>query len=385
MTGTKRAALTAYVLASMVLLAAVFSLQGALLDAFSEAYGLDGSVKGFANTAAFIGTIAALITAFYLQGQVTKYALLRVALGVCAVALVGLAVAPNYGFFTGAWLVLGLGLGWIDGVLSACIADLYEGKTGRIMMCMLHMTFGLSSTVSPMCYKAMIGAGLNWQRVYIPVAVLAAALVVISLIGRAAGLRANETLTRAPFSASRVFLDLKEHNILPLMGAMAFHGLFLSGLNTWINRYAEGLGGNITLLAQSCMFAGIMISRGVVPFLPIRTEKYVAVSGFAAGAVLLCGLWTGSAVLLRVCVALCGLLYGALIPCILNLGCADMAENTLLATTGMMFALYLGQSFSSPLIGALEKAINLRAGMILCAVSMPLCSLCCIWHHRARA
>ena len=384
-TRSKRAALTAYVLASMALLASIFSLQGAMLDAFSQAYALDGSAKGFANTAAAIGSIVALITAFYLQGRMTKYAILRMALGVSAVTLLVLAVAPNYALFTAAWLFLGVGIGWIDGVLSACMADLYQGKLARIMMCMLQMTFGLSSTVSPLCYKALMGGGMNWHHVYIPIVVISLALLVISYIGRASGIRADETPSRAPFSASRVLSDLWAHHQIPLMGALLFHGLFLNGLNTWINRFAEGLSGDITLPAMSCLFAGIMLSRLIVPFTPIKTEKYVAVAGFLSGAALLMGLWTQSAVLLRVCVCLSGLLFGALIPCILNLGCQDMAENTLLATTGMMFALYFGQIFASPLIGFLEKAINLRAGMIMCAAAMPLCSVCCMFHQKSRA
>ncbi len=384
MSTAKRVSLTVYVLLSMALLAAILSLQGALLDSFSEAWGLEGSSKGLANTSAFIGSIAALITAFFLQGRVKKYALLRAALVVCALSLCVLWAAPGYALFTAGWFVLGVGIGWIDALLSAMMADLYTGKAARIMMCMLHMTFGLSSTLSPMLYQALLRRGVMWQRIYLPAAAAAALLVIIAFVGRALGVKSDEALVPSQFSLGRLWDDIRSHDLLPMVGAMAFHGLFLSGLNTWINRFAEGFAGGEAMPAMSCLFLGVMLSRLIVPFLPIDTGRYCKAAGFLGCAALLCGLWGGSGVLLRACVIVSGLLFGALIPCILNLGCSGMAENTLLASTTMMFALYLGQSLSSPLIGFLESAISLRAGIILCAACMPLCSLCCAWYARAK-
>ena len=63
-----------------------------------------------------------------------------------------------------------------------------------------------------------------------------------------------------------------------LAAALFFHGFFLSGLNTWINRYADTLGG-AAIPAQSCVFLGLMISRCLMPFLPIKPEKYVQAGG----------------------------------------------------------------------------------------------------------
>ena len=56
----------------------------------------------------------------------------------------------------------------------------------------------------------------------------------------------------------------------------------------------------------------------------------------------------------------------------------ETPESTLLATTALCLALYLPQIVASPIIGALESAFSLHAGIALCGVFMILCSVCCI-------
>ena len=50
----------------------------------------------------------------------------------------------------------------------------------------------------------------------------------------------------------------------------------------------------------------------------------------------------------------------------------------MLATTAMGLSLYVGQIIAPPLIGALESAWSLHAGIALCGVFMLLASACCI-------
>jgi len=130
------------------------------------------------------------------------------------------------------------------------------------------------------------------------------------------------------------------------------------------------------------VFLGLMLSRLLMPFLPIRAEKYVVTGGFLGGAALCVGLLFPGGWGLRVMLVISSLFFGALIPCVITLGCERQKSNTLLATTGIMLALYLGQGVSSPMIAALEAAFSLRAGMLLCAASMALCSLCCLLDAR---
>ena len=155
---------------------------------------------------------------------------------------------------------------------------------------------------------------------------------------------------------------------------MFFQGFFLSGLSTWINRYSESTGAVSALMpAMSFMYLGLMLSRLIMAFLPVSTEKYVKTAGFAAGAVMLFGTVFPGA--LNICLLISGLFFGAMIPCMLTIACGRLRENTLTATTALMLALYFGEAFSSPVIGAIEKAAGLSAGILLCAAFMVISSL----------
>ncbi len=376
---TDRALITVFLLLCMVFLSAVFAVQGSLLTAMIDAYRLEPARQGLANTMAFAGGVLALVCAFLMQGRQRKRTLLKIAVTICAAGLVLMWIAPGYGLYTAAWFLTGFGLGLMDTLLSACMADLYTGRQAVTMMCILHTAYGLSSVFSPMGYAGLLGAGTPWKAVYLIIA--AAGLLILLgafVVKKGLGIADHESL--APGSAgsiARVVPALKEGRLLWLVAAIFFHGIFLSGLNTWINRYADSLDGSIAVPAQSCVFLGLMLSRLAMPFLPLKPEKYVAAGGLLGGIVLCIGLLIPNGWVLRIALIVSSLLFGALIPCVLTIGCGRQPQNTLLATTGIMLALYLGQAVSAPAIAALEAAMGLRAGMLLCALCMALCSLCC--------
>ena len=375
----ERTWITVFLLLGMAFLSAVFAVQGSLLSTMIENFRLDAARQGTANTMAFAGGIAALVMAFALQGRWKKRALLKAAMLVCAAGLALMWLAPSYGLYVAAWFVTGFGLGLMDALLSACMADLYTGKLAVTMMCLLHTSNGLASVLAPIGYARLLAAGTPWKQVYLIIALAGAGIVAAALvIGKAQRIADREQTVPQMTSLRCILPTLRQGGLLWLVAAIFFHGIFLSGLNTWVNRYAETFADGLALPAQSCVFLGLMLSRLLMPFLPIRAEKYVVASGFAAGAVLCVGLVFPGGWGLRVMLAVSSLLFGALIPCVITLGCERQKSNTLLVTTGIMLALYLGQGVASPMIAALEAAVDLRAGMLLCALSMALCSLCCL-------
>jgi len=378
MAKTERMLITAFLLLCMVFLSSVFAVQGSLLSTMIDHFALDAARQGTANTMAFAGGIVALVSAFALQGRWKKRTLLKAAVLVCAAGLILMWLAPNYGVYVAAWFVTGFGLGLMDTLLSACMADLYSGKQSVMMMCFLHTAYGLSSVFSPMAYAGLLSAGVPWQRIYLVIAVVGAVLLLCALIIRKVRHMVDrEELAQQTVSLKGILPALHKGRLLWLVAAIFFHGIFLSGLNTWINRYADTLPGSIHLPAQSCVFLGLMLSRLLMPFLPIKAEKYVVAGGLLGGIALSIGLLFPNGWVLRAMLIISSLLFGALIPCVITLGCERQKANTLLATTGIMLMLYLGQAVSSPAIAMLESLVSLRAGMFLCALCMVVCSLCC--------
>ena len=288
--------------------------------------------------------------------------------------------APSYHFFVGIWFVIGIGLGFMDTLLSACIADIYTGKDATRMMCVLHMCFGISSMISPLLFTAMMNGGIPWNQVYFYLAGTGAVLLVFAcFIFRRSGLGRENASADRSLCLKDMLSKLKTGPLPLLIAAMFFHGMFLSGMNTWINRYVGvTLGSDLGTAAMSFMFFGVMISRLIFPLLPITTRSFVRISCLVAAGAIFTGMLFGNGPVMCAAVCICGLAFGAMIPCLLSLACATIPENTFLATTSLMLAYYIGQSLISPVIGALEASLSLHAGIALCALCMMASSFMCI-------
>lgn len=376
---TERSLITIFLLLCMVFLSAVFAVQGSLLSTMIDNYQLNAANQGLANTMAFSGGIIALISAFALQGRWKKRTLVKASVLICVAGLVLMWIAPTYGLYVTAWFITGFGLGLMDTLLSACMADLYTGKQAVLMMCILHTAYGLSSVFSPMGYSYLLSTHTPWKRIYLVIAAVGLMIVLGALVVRRLNhIVDNEELSQQTLRLTGIVPALHQGHLLWLVSALFFHGIFLSGLNTWVNRYADTLGDAITLPAQSCVFLGVMLSRFCMPFLPIKTERYVVAGGLLGGIALCIGLLFPNGWILRIMLVLSSLLFGALIPCIITLACQRQPSNTMLATTAIMLMLYLGQAVSSPMIAMLEATLGLKAGMFLCAACMLICSLCCV-------
>ena len=328
----------------------------------------------------FLAGIAFLFKRHGFLKKITKRVMLRLALYICALMLALLSAGTDFNVVVGLWACLGFGLGLMDTVLSACMADLYPGAEGPRMMGILHTVFGIGSVLTPMATGVLLAKGMHYQRIYRMIAMGILCLLGFSAIVREVfSINDTEQMERGREKAaeSGTGTDLR----LPgLILAMFAHGIFLSGLNTWINRYADLLPGMFAFPAQSFLFAGIMLSRLLVPFLPIRTERYVLSGGIGAGIVLALGLVTGNGLALRLSLLVSGLLAGALLPCMLSIGCSGHREDTLMVTTSMLLALYLGQGVSAPVIAGLDAAFGLVSGIFLCALCMVLTSLTARFH-----
>ena len=373
-------ALALALMLGMALLAAIGALHGALLSSIIEHYQLSKSAQGAASSAASIGSVVALLASFLLIGRLPKLTLLRLALCLNAVTLVLLKFAPAFGAFTGLWLLTGVGAGFIDMLLSSCMADLYTGRMATRMMCLLHTIFGLSSMICPAVYGRLIRGGLPWNDIYLGVGLLCVALALfLTAAVRLARRSGREALAAEKRLSRRAMGGILRKGAMPgLLAGMVCHGIFLAGLNTWINRYVSvTLSSSLGDLALSFLFFGVMASRLLVSFLPVSTVRYVRLGGLAAGAFILLALPFHSAALMCAALSAAGLAFGALIPCILDLGCREVPESSMLATSALALSLYLGQIAAPPLIGALESAVSLHAGIGLCGAFMLLTSACC--------
>lgn len=376
----QRNCLTATLLMGMMFLAAIFTLQGALLTSLIAHYSVAESVQGFASSTASIGGVVALVSSFFLIGKLSKLLLLRLSVATCAVFLALLKVSPTYAVFVIMWFALGIGMGYLDMLVSSCMADLYEGRAATRMMCILHTSYGIVSSIVPVVYGRLLSSGTKWNNIYLYVAAAGAVLLVLFTLA----MRYARTDKQAePTAENRMsFRDMKRilsKGVLPaLVCAMFCQGVYLGGFNTWIDRYVSiTLGSSLGSLSLSLMFFGVMISRLTLAFAPISPVKYIRFAGLASGIFLLAALPFKSGAAMCIGIFASGVCFGAFIPCTLDVGCAATPESSMFATTAMMLAVYLGQAAAPPIIGALGAAFSLHVGIAFCIAFTFLCSLFC--------
>lgn len=380
MKNSQRYMLTAALLMGMMFLAAIFTLQGALLTSLITHYSVAESVQGFASSAASIGGVVALISSFFLIGKLSKLLLLRLSVATCAVFLVLLKISPVYSVFVLMWFALGIGMGYLDMLVSSCMADLYDGRAATRMMCILHTSYGIVSSIVPVIYGRILASGTMWNNIYLYVAAAGIALLVFFMFAMR---YARSNHQAEPTAENRMtFADMRRilsKGVLPaLVCAMFCQGIYLGGFNTWIDRYVSvTLGSSLGSLSLSLMFFGVMISRLTLAFAPIPPVKYIRIAGFASGIFLLAALPFQSGVAMCIGIFASGVCFGAFIPCTLDAGCAATPESSMFATTAMMLAVYLGQAVAPPMIGALGAAFNLHVGIVFCIAFTLMCSLFC--------
>lgn len=385
MKASKKNALAVTLLVCMIFMSCIFAALGSLMDPVTEKFGITGSAQGLPGTVSSIGGICVFALSLFLIGKVRKTTLLALGIGLCVIPLLLIDLAESYPVYILLWTVIGFGLGFMDALLSSCMADLYTGKTGTRMMCILHTFFGVTSMLAPLLFSALLTGGTPFGKVYQLVGYFGAA-VAIALVTVAGKKQDGPDLQEKALSMKEMAGMLTTGPLLLFAIGMAVHGFFLAGLNNWANRLTEEMNTG-TLpeallgfqggLGQFSVFLGLMLSRLLFSFTGIPVRGYLKWGGVAAAVLLTVGLVSGTSVILCICMTLSGLCFGALIPCMLDTACASVRGNTMLATTVMMLMLYLGQGISPTVLGWFEgPGPGLVWGFAVCAVFMLLTALC---------
>lgn len=381
----KKALLAGTLLLCMIFMSSIFAALGALMDPVSEKFNITGSAQGLPGTVSALGGIGAFVISLFLIGKIRKTTLLAVGIGLCALPLFLIDLAATYPVYVFLWVVIGVGLGFMDTLLSSCMADLYSGKTGTKMMCILHTFYGITSMLAPLLFSALLTGGVKYGQVFQLTALFGTVALTVLTVVSGRKTQTVNSLKEQPLSLKEMKRMLTAGPLLLFTFGMAAHGFFLAGLNNWANRLTEEMSTG-TLpeallrfqggLGQFASFLGVMLSRFLFPFTGIPVRRYLKWGGVLAAALLTAGLVTGNAAALCVCLSLCGLCFGALIPCMLDTACSGVRGNTMLATTIMMLALYLGEGISPTVLGWFDgPGPGLALGFVLCAVFMLMTAL----------
>jgi fucose permease len=324
----------------------------------------------------------AMLLSFALMGRVRKPTLLLAAAGLSTLLLFPQYLLPGYGAFIAFNLLFGVALGVMDTLLSSSMADLYTGRRAVAMMSVLHACYGIGGIVSPIVYGAILKGGAPWNNVYLSTMALGFLLIVFmapvslrqSKLPASADIQATGLIT---LSGIKEFF--RNRQLAALTAFALFFGLFFGGINTWIIRfvnvtYSEKLG-DLTL---SLVFLGVTAGRLATPLTGIGQMAYLKTMGFFAWALLSAALLIGSGPATVALICLAFFLSGSMLPYALNVACQLNRKNTMLASTLLFLAMYIGQAICAPLIGAIEARAGLPVAMEICYLFVAASSACAL-------
>ncbi|MBQ4089598.1 MAG: MFS transporter [Clostridia bacterium] len=366
MSNRQRWLYTAAILIMMMFLAAVHQLRPAQLSDMIGFYQLTDSQQGLPASVYSVGLMLAMLLAIMLTGRIRKPLLLLIAFIAGALTLLPQYFMPAYGVFLGLNVLMGIALGLLDSLVSANMADLHTGRRGAIMMSMLHASYGIGGMVAPVAYSGLMSSGVAWNMLFIIAAAAGAVLLVyvgpVSL--RQTALTQEQTGEGAKFSAGMLKEFFTDRTMLTFVVMMFCFAMFFNGSNNWLIRFVEvEYESKISGTVLSMVFVGLTAGRLLLPLLPIGTELFLKVSGFAYAVVMFGALLIGNDIAMAVCCCIGSCIAGPIIPFAMSLACGRMQDNTLFASTMLNLALAVGQIVVAPIMGAFEGAFGIGSAM----------------------
>ncbi|MBL9204825.1 MAG: MFS transporter [Opitutaceae bacterium] len=295
---------------AMMSLAIGLNLLPVFLTTLSHLYGgADGLSKeelGRLGAVGFTGLVVGILVTGPLADRAGAKPFALLGNACIAVSLVGLALAPTYAWLTVAMLVLGLGAGILDMVLSPIVAALHPERRGAAMN-WLHSFYCVGAGVTIFVGTIGLQAGLGWRGTCLVLLPLP-----LGLMAAFAPLRFPTLVSdggRTPF-----FGLVRQPWFLGALVAIFLGGATEAGMAQWLPAYAEmslgfstWIGGTALLLFSLAMALGRMVVGAVGP----RWNPYLVMAwGCGLSAVLFLAAsflpWSGAALTAAIVVGVTG-------------------------------------------------------------------------------
>lgn len=379
---------TVGILVSMVFLAMSHQLRPSQLTDVIGFYGLTASQQGVPAALATMGSMTSMFIAIALNGRVRKQYMLITAIAASVLLLLPQYFCPAYIAFLAVNYLHGIALGVIDTLVSACMAEVHTGKRAALMMSLLHASYGVGGILAPTLYGKLLASGVVWNRLFL---VLMGIGIAFLLYIAPVSLRQTR-LTPVSGKAEGAKLSmaaLKEYFSDPILaaftGLMFCFGLSFNGMTSWMVRFVDvNYASTLGAFTLSMVFVGILIGRVVTPLLPIPEKGFLKVAGAGYFVFMMLPIFIGSDKATAICACIACILAGPIIPYAMSIACRRMLSNTLMVTTIMNLALYVGQTIATPVMGGIESFAGLEMSMAFSHIFGLGCTVFAIIGLRSR-
>ncbi|QJC52087.1 MFS transporter [Paenibacillus albicereus] len=363
------------------------SLLGAAWPAMHGPMGAPLGAAGLLSMTITVGTILSSLATGRLIGRFGTGAVTSASVAMTALALLGFAFSPGWGWLALFAVPLGLGAGAVDAGLNHYVAANYAARH----MSWLHSFWGVGATLGPVIMAQAIQGG-DWREGYATVGYLQLGLVAVLLASlplwnkvaraRKGDVGEGDAGARAESSAAAA-KPIRLPGVKLALGSFLFYCGVEATLGLWGSSYLVGTKGFASDEAAkwiSFYYGGITVGRFLTGFLTLRMSNRSLIRGGQALAL------AGTALLLAPLLPVfslagfivIGLGLAPIFPCMLHETPSRFGPGPAQTIIGYQMAVaYTGSTLLPPLFGLLAGTftISLLPGyLLLCAAAMWLCS-----------
>jgi MFS transporter, FHS family, glucose/mannose:H+ symporter len=294
--------------------------------------------------------------------RVGRTLLLRGALALLVLGLVGQAVASSWAWLFFANILRGCAVGVLEVGVNALVLALYPTGRGRALN-FVHVWFSAGALVGPLAIGQLLARGVSWEAVTLLTAALASPVA-----GLAAVVRFPPDPKIPTPGEDGVEGAPRERSLLPFAGlgiAMACYVAAEIGVSAWVVRYLDAAPVTVATGALSLFWAGLTVGRLVSSWIGDRFGHMAfCVALVIGGSVLLAAAVVAPLGPALVLYALAGACYGPVYPLIMAIG-GDLYPRRLSALSGgLTAAAFVGSLIYPPLIGILAEPLGIGTGLL---------------------
>jgi fucose permease len=315
---------------------------------------------------------------------------LGAAVGIHALGLVALGLAPSWGVFLVAALPGGLGAGAVDGGVNGLFLDRFRTGRGRALN-LLHLFFSLGALSAPLAVGVLVDGGVGWQAIIvvtgliaIPVALLFGIVPMPSGRRRAGTTEAMPTdpMPTDPPDGSAATELVSADASQPISRAAAARGRLAAplillgvaigcyvasevGVSNWLVRFLEPAPLSTATTALSLYWAGLAAGRLVSSQLADRFDHLRFATVCAAGiAIALVGaIFVPSLPPSIALFALTGFFSGPVFPMIVAIGGERYPDRSAAVGGFLTGSAVIGSIIYPPVMGFLSVSVGLTVAM----------------------
>nr|WP_275891413.1 MFS transporter [Ruminococcus sp. OA3] len=375
----------------MFILAYGSATQGFFLSNFIEKYNLKASTQGLPMMLQNAFSVTAILLMMFMTGRIKKHIATLLALLFSCISMLGLSMVPPFAVMFMLYGLFGISMGVQDTAGNALMVDIHPESSVRLND--MHFLYGVGNVTAPLVFQFLVSRGVIWNHVFLFVFAVQAILSFVYLMVVKSGaprVKNYEETEKTGMNMKRIITFLKSDGNIFLFLAMFSYCAHQIGVAAWIRRFFEVEMGSEVLgtAALSAFWAGIAVSRILLPRLGIKPQNQLAYgSALAAGAMLL-GILLGNPVIMVICMAVTGFAGGNTIPNATYLSCERLKADTLTATTILFTGMYIGGSMVSPVIGSVSARFSLGTGIFVPVIAVMLNTLAgfgFLLYHKGRS